>query len=70
MFQVMPGAGAGAASGPAPRRPERGGVKGFFYNIYYDSFKWSLVKSVLFFGAGVKVANDFVGFDVLAPAPA
>nr|XP_045593690.1 uncharacterized protein SPEM3-like [Procambarus clarkii] len=60
MFKLMPAA-------PEPRRQKKGGIKGAILNIYYDPFKWSLVKSFLFFIAGVKTANDFVGFDPMSP---
>ncbi|KAG7163924.1 hypothetical protein Hamer_G020840 [Homarus americanus] len=62
MFKIMPAA-------PETRRPERGGIKGAILNVYYDPFKWSLMKSVLFFIVGVKTASDFVGFDPLSPSP-
>lgn len=62
MFQTIP-------VSQASRRVERGGIKGTILSIYYDPFKWSLVKSILFFAVGVKTANDFVGFDVLNPNP-
>ncbi|XP_076066959.1 uncharacterized protein LOC143040177 [Oratosquilla oratoria] len=63
MFKVMP---AGGASAP---RPDRSGIKGKIMGLYYDPFKWSLVKSVGFFLFGIRTARDFIGFDVLNPAP-
>ena len=37
------------------------------YNVKFKFFYRSCVKSVIFFIAGVKIANDFVGFDVVNP---
>ncbi|KAM3178297.1 hypothetical protein ACTXT7_002836 [Hymenolepis weldensis] len=37
-----------------PMQPEKKSQsKGFFYDIYEDQFKWSLVKSVSLYGLGI-----------------
>lgn len=43
-----------------------------FQSLYYDEFRWSLVKSVSFFAFGVYLAREFRGVDLTAqgaPAP-
>ncbi|KAL7646275.1 UNVERIFIED_CONTAM: hypothetical protein RMT77_003184 [Armadillidium vulgare] len=61
MFQIMP------AGPPAAPVIEKKGIKGTILNIYYDPFKWAIVKSIGLFALGIKTAIDFDGFDVLNP---
>ncbi|CAG9808487.1 unnamed protein product [Chironomus riparius] len=41
----------------------------FFNNLYYDEFKWSVVKSISAFILGVRIAKEFVGTEVMPAIP-
>jgi import receptor subunit TOM6 len=45
----------------------RNSVGSFLKNVYYDSFKWSLVKSVVVFAVGVYIARECKGLDLMSP---
>lgn len=54
---------------PPPTRKNPGGVRGFFEGIYYDPFKWSLVKSWGFFATGVYLCGEIAQIDLSVAAP-
>ncbi|KAF3428059.1 hypothetical protein QLX08_007422 [Tetragonisca angustula] len=39
----------------------------FVKNIYYDPFKWSIVKSIGLFILGVKIAVECKGVNLMPP---
>ncbi|XP_049292736.1 uncharacterized protein LOC126563462 [Anopheles maculipalpis] len=41
------------------------GFVGFFKNIYYDEYKWALVKSASLFIVGVRFAQECVGLELM-----
>ncbi len=51
----------GSSSGPS----KAASVKAFVKSLYYDDFRWQLVKSIGLFGFGVYLANEFKGVDIL-----
>lgn len=60
----------GGGMGGAPPRPSSSrGWKGFVKSLYYDEFRWSLVKSVGLFAFGVYLAREFKGVDLMAAQP-
>lgn len=36
-------------------------------NVYYDSFKWSVIKSIGLFVLGVKIALECKGMNLMPP---
>ncbi|OAD62647.1 hypothetical protein WN48_07162 [Eufriesea mexicana] len=43
------------------------GVVKCIKHIYYDPFKWSVVKSIGLFALGVKIAIECKGVDLMPP---
>lgn len=43
------------------------GVIRFVKDVYYDPFKWSVLKSIGFFALGVKIALECKGMDFMPP---
>lgn len=46
---------------------KQGTLTSFFKGLYYDEFKWSVVKSIGIFALGVRIAQECVGME-LVPA--
>lgn len=45
------------------------GVVATVKDFYYDPFKWSLVKSVGIFAAGVVIASECAGLEIMPAMP-
>ncbi|XP_058833457.1 uncharacterized protein LOC131691234 [Topomyia yanbarensis] len=45
------------------------GFTAFFKNIYYDEYKWALVKSASLFILGVRIANECIGLELMPTVP-
>ncbi|EAT44149.1 AAEL004454-PA [Aedes aegypti] len=41
----------------------------FFKNIYYDDYKWALVKSASLFLVGVRIAKECQGLELMPAVP-
>ncbi|CAG2174186.1 unnamed protein product [Oppiella nova] len=53
--------------GPIPRKSGAGGGRGWVSKVkslYNDPFKWQLVKSWVFFGAGIVFARELAAIDL------
>ncbi|XP_058463918.1 uncharacterized protein LOC131438120 isoform X2 [Malaya genurostris] len=37
----------------------------FFKNIYYDDYKWALVKSASLFILGIRIAKECIGLELM-----
>ncbi|XP_026473571.1 uncharacterized protein LOC113377457 [Ctenocephalides felis] len=44
-------------------------VGGFLKGLYSDSYKWDIIKSIGFFALGIKVAQSFVGVEIMPSMP-
>ncbi|KAL6443648.1 hypothetical protein ACFW04_001635 [Cataglyphis niger] len=44
-------------------------IKKILKDVYYDQFKWSIVKNIAFFVIGVKIAIECNGMTLMPPAP-
>ncbi|CAL1686920.1 unnamed protein product [Lasius platythorax] len=42
-------------------------ISKIFKDVYYDQFKWSIVKNVAFFIIGVKIAIECNGMTLMPP---
>ncbi|XP_037952361.1 uncharacterized protein LOC119682895 [Teleopsis dalmanni] len=36
-------------------------------SIYYNEFQWSVVKSYALFFLGIRIANEFIGMEIMPP---
>ncbi|XP_058120584.1 uncharacterized protein LOC131282424 [Anopheles ziemanni] len=45
------------------------GLFGFFKSVYYDEYKWALVKSASLFIVGVRLAQECAGLELMPSAP-
>ena len=52
--------------GPSASSSGSSSVKSFAKSLYYDEFRWSLVKSCGLFIVGVYLAKEFKGVDLMA----
>ena len=51
-------------AGPAASAPAR---RSFLSSLYYDDFRWAVVKSAGFFLVGIYLGKEFKGVDLMAP---
>ncbi|KXJ76975.1 hypothetical protein RP20_CCG008590 [Aedes albopictus] len=49
--------------------PKNNSFIAFFKNIYYDDYKWALVKSAGLFLVGVRIAKECQGLELMPSIP-
>lgn len=44
---------------------KQGGIVSFIKGLYYDEFKWALVKSIGIFALGIRIAQECQGIELV-----